>query len=40
VPFFPQGVQASELLTRGIGVGRPIRAPCLQNRAIAVGRVP
>ena len=32
--------QASELLTRGITVGRPVRVPGLQNRALAVGRVP
>lgn len=30
----------SDILTRGIGVGRPVRDPGLHNRAIAVGRVP
>ncbi len=32
--------RASELLTRGNSVGRPVRAPGLQNRVFAVGRVP
>ena len=30
----------SDILTRGIRAGRPVRAPGLQNRAFAVGRVP
>jgi hypothetical protein len=30
----------SDILTRGIGVGRPVGAPGPQNRVLAVGRVP
>ena len=34
------GAGDSELLTRGNGVGRPVRAPGLQKPAFAVSRVP